>query len=59
MAIKDYYKTLGASKKREFAFAVCELCDISIASFEKKIYTRGFKKAEETLIREKLINKQA
>ena len=59
MAIKDYYKTLDASEKREFTFAVCQLCDISIAAFQKKIYSRGFKKAEETLIQEKLINKQA
>ncbi|MBE6304018.1 MAG: hypothetical protein E7089_08805 [Bacteroidales bacterium] len=59
MAIKDYYKTLSASEKREFAFAVCMLCDISIAAFQKKIYSRGFRKVEETLIQEKLINKQA
>lgn len=59
MAIKDYYKTLGASEKLEFTVAVCQLCDISIAAFQKKIYSRGFKKAEETLIKEKLINKQA
>lgn len=59
MAIKDYYKTLSPEGKREFTFAVCQLCDMSIGAFQKKLYSRGFKKIEETLIQEKLINEQA
>ncbi len=59
MAIKDYYRMLSPIEKRKFTFEACKLCDMSIAAFQKKIYSRGFKKAEEILIQEKIINKQA
>ncbi len=58
MAIKDYYKSLSPAQKTDFTYAVCILCDISIAAFQKKIHSRGFRKAEEILIQEKIINKQ-
>lgn len=58
MAIKDYYKALSVSEKTEFTYEVCKLCGISIAAFQKKIFSRGFRKAEEILIQEKIISKR-
>ena len=59
MAIKDYYQQLDKSQKTDFICQVCKLCDISIPSFYRKISSGGFKKTEETLIKEKIINRHA
>lgn len=55
MAIKDYYKKLSRAEKTEFIYGICKICDISIPAAYKKLL-RGFRGAEETLIRERLMN---
>ena len=59
MAIKDHYKSLNPSEKTDFIYHVCKLLDISIPAFQKKLFSRGFKKIEEELVQERIINKQA
>ena len=55
MAIKDYYQKLSPSEKTDFTYQVCKLCGISIPTFQKKIFSRGFRPAEEIVIAEKII----
>ena len=57
MAIKEYYLNLTSEEKREFSFKVCQLLDICLASFYRRLRL-GFKQIEEKAVLENIINNE-